>query len=184
MNTQYESPVAPAAVPCLVHAERSGWSAAILALLVLSGCGGGSDGGSPAIDTTAPSVPQAVTAVAESATQVRITWSASIDTGQGVAGYRVYRDGVAAPIATVTSGTTHTDTGLLPSTRYSYSVTAFDRSSPTNESARIDRRRGDDAERHEPAQAGDGACVHEPAGVPVPRAGAAGAGRRLDVVRR
>lgn len=134
MNIQYESPVAPATVPGLFRAVQAGWPAAVIALLVLSGCGGGNDGGATAVDTTAPSVPQSVTAVAESATQVRITWSASIDTGQGVAGYRVYRDGVAAPIATVTSGTTHTDTGLLPSTQYSYSVTAFDRSSPANES--------------------------------------------------
>ncbi len=135
MNTRYELPLAPAAAPGLGRAEQAGRLATVLVLLVLSGCGGGNGDGSPAVDTTAPSVPQSVTAVVESATQVRITWNASTDSGSGVAGYRVYRDGAATPIATVTNGNTHTDTGLLASTRYSYSVTAFDRSIPANESA-------------------------------------------------
>lgn len=123
----------PATAFSLSRTLRAGWPAALL-LVAVGGCGGGGSS-APRVDTTAPSVPQSVTAVAESAARVRVTWSASIDTGTGVAGYRVYRDGVAPPIATVTSGTTHTDTGLSPSTRYSYSVTAFDRSSPANESA-------------------------------------------------
>jgi glucose/arabinose dehydrogenase len=106
-----------------------------LALVAVGGCGGGGNDGSRAVDTAAPSVPQSVTATAESATQVRITWNASTDTGSGVAGYHVYRDGASAPIATITSGTTHTDTGLVPSTQYSYSITAFDGANPTNESA-------------------------------------------------
>ena len=127
----------PKAASGLIGARRATCLAAVLALVAVGGCGGGgNDGCVPArIDTTAPSVPQSVTAVAESDTQVRITWGASIDSGSGVAGYRVYRGGIATAIATVTSGTTHVDTGLVPSTRYSYSITAFDRSSPANESA-------------------------------------------------
>ncbi len=131
MDTRCAASRAPAAFS-LSRTPRAGWAAVFL-LAAIGGCGGGSS--SPGTDTTAPSVPQSVTAIGESATQVRITWNASTDSGTGVAGYRVYRDGAAAAIATVTSGTTHVDTGLLPSTRYSYSVTAFDRSSPANESA-------------------------------------------------
>ena len=136
MSTRFASPVTPKAASDLIGARRATCIAAVLALVALGGCGGGNDGSSPpGIDTTAPSVPQSVTAVAESDTQVRITWGASIDSGSGVAGYLVYRGGIAPAIATVTSGTTHVDTGLVPSTRYSYSITAFDRSSPANESA-------------------------------------------------
>ena len=134
MNTRRVAFWTRAAAFSLVRAPRAGWPAVLL-LVAVGGCGGGGDSSAPRVDSTAPSVPQAVTAVAESATQARITWSASTDSGTGVAGYRIYRDGAAAAIATVTSGTTYTDTGLVPSTRYSYSVTAFDRSSPANESA-------------------------------------------------
>lgn len=73
--------------------------------------------------------------MAQSATAVRVTWAASTDSGSGVAGYRIYRDGGAAPVATVSGGTTHVDDGLAPATVYSYTVTAFDRASPANESA-------------------------------------------------
>ncbi len=50
--------------------------------------------------------------------------------GGGVAGYRIYRNGSAV---TTTGGTTYTDTGLQPSTSYTYTVTAFDAAG--NESA-------------------------------------------------
>jgi glucose/arabinose dehydrogenase len=115
----------------------------MLALLaVLGGCGGDGKGGGrdnddppPVADTTAPSVPQSLAATAQSATQVQLTWTESTDTGTGVAGYRVYRDGAAAPVASVTSGTSYTDTGLTAQTQYSYTVSAFDAANPTNESA-------------------------------------------------
>ena len=141
MNTSTAIGFPPRSRP---RARRS-WTVPVLAVLLallalLGGCGGGDGGGGddnepPVSDTTAPSVPQGVTATAESATSVKLSWTASTDSGSGVAGYKVYRDGAATPVATVTSGTTHTDSGLTGGTQYSYTVTAFDNASPANESA-------------------------------------------------
>ncbi len=88
----------------------------------------------PAADTTAPSVPQGVTATAQSDTSILVSWTASTDVGTGVAGYRVFRNGDAAVLATVTA-TTYTDTNLAPNTSYSYTVRAFDGATPANVSA-------------------------------------------------
>ena len=77
-----------------------------------------------ASDTQAPSVPQSVAAVANSATSVTVTWAASSD-NVGVAGYDVFRG--TSKVATVGGSTTSfTDTTALPSTTYSYTVDAFD----------------------------------------------------------
>lgn len=107
----------------------------------LVACGGGSDGDDPptppppAADTTPPTVPGDVTVAAQSPTQIRVTWTASTDTGgTGVAGYRVYRDGGAIPIASVTS-TSYTDNDVVAGGTYAYTVRAFDRATPANVSA-------------------------------------------------
>ena len=76
-------------------------------------------------DTTAPSVPTGLAATATGPDTVDLSWTASSD-DIGVAGYNVYRDGATTPLATVTSGTTYTDTGLTASTAYTYTVSAFD----------------------------------------------------------
>jgi uncharacterized repeat protein (TIGR03806 family) len=87
-------------------------------------------------DTTAPTVPAGVTATALSLTDIRIDWSASTDQGgAGLAGYRIYRNGSSSIVATVTSGTTYTDSGLAPNTTYSYQVRAIDAATPPNASA-------------------------------------------------
>jgi uncharacterized repeat protein (TIGR03806 family) len=113
-------------------------SAALISCLLAAACGGGGggSGGSnpPPTDTTPPTAPQSVTATALSATEVRVTWQASTDVGTGVAGYRVFRNGAATPVATA-SGTTYTDTSLAPVTQYTYTVRAFDGATPPNESA-------------------------------------------------
>jgi chitodextrinase len=80
-------------------------------------------------DTTPPSVPGTLTASAASSTQVDLTWGAATD-NVGVVGYLVERcSGVGctgfAPVATRT-GTSFSDTGLAPSTSYSYRVRAAD----------------------------------------------------------
>jgi uncharacterized repeat protein (TIGR03806 family) len=110
-------------------------------VLLLAGCGGGDDSGPgpnpvppPPADTTPPTVPQGLTATAQSATEIALTWAASTDAGTGVAGYRVFRDAGATAIATVTV-TNYTDTNLAAGTNYSYSVRAFDGATPANESA-------------------------------------------------
>jgi chitodextrinase len=81
--------------------------------------GGGSSG-----DTQAPSTPTNVTASADSATAATVQWSGSTD-NVGVAGYTIRRGstvvGTVGP--TVRS---FTNTGLAPSTTYSYTVDAFD----------------------------------------------------------
>ncbi len=113
-------------------------------LLAVAGCGGGGDGNGGGVvtpppvpvDSTPPSVPMNVTAVTQSATTVLVSWGASTDAGAGLAGYRVFRNGGATPVATVMPPTvTFTDTGLTPSTQYSYTVSAFDLASPANTSA-------------------------------------------------
>src|SRR6266853_2273684 len=76
----------------------------------------------PPPDTTPPSVPTGLTASAVSSSQINLSWAASSD-NVGVSGYRVFRDGTQ--IAT-TSATSFPNTGLSPSTTYSYTVAAFD----------------------------------------------------------
>lgn len=107
----------------------------------LTACGGGGDSGGgggtppPTGDTTPPSVPANVVATAPSPTQVQLTWTASTDTGgSGLAGYRVYRDGSATPLASPTTNS-YTDSTVVASTTYSYRVRAFDAATPANESA-------------------------------------------------
>jgi chitodextrinase len=75
-------------------------------------------------DTQAPSVPTGLTASASSATLVNLAWQPSSD-NVGVAGYDIYRDN--ALITTVTGDTlSFTDTTVLDSSTYAYTVDAFD----------------------------------------------------------
>ncbi len=80
----------------------------------------GGGGGLP--DTSPPSVPTDLVAVADGQTAIRLTWRTSSDDVR-VTGYRILRDGAA--IATV-SETTYTDRNLSPATTYRYQVVAFD----------------------------------------------------------
>jgi hypothetical protein len=88
----------------------------------------------PPTDTTAPSVPANLQATAISSSRIDLTWNASTDNagGSGLAGYRIYRDGGATPIASVTT-TTYSNTGLTANTSYSYQVRSYDNAG--NESA-------------------------------------------------
>ena len=74
-------------------------------------------------DTQAPTVPTNLTATVVSSSQITVSWTASTD-NVGVAGYKVFRG--ATQVGTVTSGTTYQDTGLTPSTAYTYTVSAYD----------------------------------------------------------
>ena len=84
-------------------------------------------------DLLAPTPPLNLVANAVSSTQVDLSWTASTD-NVGVAGYRVYRDGVE--IATPT-GTSYTDRSVAAGTAYTYTVRAYDAagnlSEPSNE---------------------------------------------------
>jgi chitodextrinase len=73
-------------------------------------------------DTTAPSTPAGLGASAVTSTSLTLSWNAATD-NVGVTGYRVYSNGtlVASP-----GGTSASITGLLASTLYSFTVSAFD----------------------------------------------------------
>jgi len=73
-------------------------------------------------DTTAPGVPAALSATPVSESQINLTWSPPSDES-GITGYRIYREGIQ--IATSVEPR-YADTGLSPSTTYSYTVSAFD----------------------------------------------------------
>jgi hypothetical protein len=83
-------------------------------------------------DTTPPSVPTGLGATVVSSSEIDLAWTASHD-DVAVAGYRVYRDGT---LVHTTFATSVADTGLPPSTSYSYTVAAFDyASNPSAQSA-------------------------------------------------
>ena len=73
-------------------------------------------------DSQPPSVPSNIQAAAQTPTTIKVSWTASTD-NIGVAGYRVYRNGHETGTLSATS---FTDTGLTPSTTYSYILSAYD----------------------------------------------------------
>jgi chitodextrinase len=80
----------------------------------------------PVVTPPAPPTTPVLTALAISSTQVNLSWTASTYSGGSIAGYYIYRsDKGTQPYATVTSGTTWGESGLTPSTSYTYSVEAF-----------------------------------------------------------
>jgi YD repeat-containing protein len=81
-------------------------------------------------DTIPPSVPIGLSGTAVSATQINLTWTASTDTGgSGLAGYKIYRGG--AQIGTSTTAS-YSDTTVVGSSSYSYTVAAYDNASNTS----------------------------------------------------
>ena len=85
------------------------------------------------LDTTAPTVPTGVNGnVSTSPFQIALSWTASVDTGSGVGGYDVFRNGTQ--IGTSTS-TAYTDTTMACTTQYNYTVAAYDNAVPPNVSA-------------------------------------------------
>src|SRR5262249_15055293 len=80
---------------------------------------GGDFGGAPVNTITAPTN---LTSTGATTTEIDLAWSPSTATA-GVAGYNVFRNGTAVGTSTTTS---FADTGLTPSTTYTYAVTAFD----------------------------------------------------------
>jgi hypothetical protein len=74
-------------------------------------------------DTIAPSVPAGLGAASVGASQVNLSWSASTD-NVGVTAYKVYRGG--SLIATLGNVTIYSDSGLIASSTYGYTVSACD----------------------------------------------------------
>ena len=73
-------------------------------------------------DTTAPSAPASLTAVAHNSTEIDLSWLPSTD-NVAVAGYQVFRNGTQ--IAT-TASTTYADTPIAPASTNAYYVVAID----------------------------------------------------------
>ena len=76
----------------------------------------------PARPGATPPTPPANLSATPGDTQIALSWEASSD-DVGVAGYRVYRDGVRVAR---TTGTSYLDTGLTDGSPYSYYVVAYD----------------------------------------------------------
>ena len=80
-------------------------------------------------DIEAPSIPQNVVATPNSATQITITWDVSTD-NVGVVAYQLYRDDIPIDLGIPTN--LFVDTGLSPSTQFSYEVSASDAAGNTS----------------------------------------------------
>ena len=76
-------------------------------------------------DTTPPSIPGGLNMLVATPNQINISWSASTDTGgSGVAGYRLYTNGVQFATTTATS---YSWTNLAASTQYCITIAAYDK---------------------------------------------------------
>jgi chitodextrinase len=73
-------------------------------------------------DTVAPTVPVGLSAIPVSSSEIDLSWSTSTD-NVGVVGYEVFENNIF--IAT-TSVAAYKDTGLMPSSEYTYAVSAYD----------------------------------------------------------
>ena len=73
-------------------------------------------------DTTPPSAPGPLSSSAVTANSVTLSWAAATD-DRAIGGYQIVRDGT---VVGSTGDTSYTDTGLSPSTSYSYTVHAVD----------------------------------------------------------
>jgi chitodextrinase len=90
--------------------------------------GGSACGGfNPPGDTINPTTPPNFSVVYTSATSTSVSWSASTDSGgSGLAGYRVYRDGILISGSTPISAATYQDTSVAVNTAHSYYAVAVD----------------------------------------------------------
>src|SRR5262245_59266314 len=75
-------------------------------------------------------MPTGLTSSAAGCSHINLSWTASTDTGgSGLAGYKVFRNGVQ--IAT-TSVASYNSTGLAASSSYSFTVAAYDNAGNTS----------------------------------------------------
>ena len=74
-------------------------------------------------DTQAPTIPTNVQATVTSQSTITVTWTAATD-NVGVTAYRLTRNGTV--LSASPAGTSYQDTGLSPSTLYTYTVAALD----------------------------------------------------------
>jgi chitodextrinase len=118
------------------------WQFLPVAGQVLQDTGTGSCHGAPAPDSTAPAAPTGLTASSPSGSRVELNWTAGSD-NVGIAGYRVFRNGVEVG---TTSATSWTDTTVTPATTYTYHLVAYDAAnnvSPPSSTASVTTRPAD-----------------------------------------
>lgn len=118
-NTKYKAVIAeaPATVTAGQLIIRLGPVAGIARVEAIEVLGGG------ASDTQPPTAPSSMTFTAVTSNSVTVNWGASTD-NVGVTGYRLARS--ASVIGTTSGALSFTETGLSPSTSYTYSVVALD----------------------------------------------------------
>jgi hypothetical protein len=78
---------------------------------------------SATVDRTKPTTPTSLAATPVSTTEINLSWVKSTDTGTGVKGYRIYKNG---RYSSSTTSTTFKSTGLNDKTSYSFAVSAYD----------------------------------------------------------
>ncbi|MBX2867727.1 MAG: fibronectin type III domain-containing protein, partial [Acidiferrobacterales bacterium] len=89
-----------------------------------------------AIDSQPPSMPTNLDSSAVTSAALTISWDVSIDYGfSGLQGYRIYRDNVL--LATVPNNV-FTDSGLIASTSYTYTVEALDNEGNVSPAAELE----------------------------------------------
>jgi chitinase len=76
-----------------------------------------------ATDTVAPTVPTGLRQSGATSSSISLQWDPSSDSGSGVAGYDVFRDGV---LVATPATTAYTDNGLPADSAYAYTVRARD----------------------------------------------------------
>jgi chitodextrinase len=104
-----------------LHATSYDWEFAPIAGATFTDTGSDTCAGA-VTDTTPPSAPANLSAIAPSGSQVDLSWTASTD-NVGVTGYDVLRDGTRIA-TTTTSG--YTDTSVTAGTTYTYTAKARD----------------------------------------------------------
>ena len=79
-------------------------------------------------DTVAPTVPTGLNVSTLTSSNVTLRWTASSDSGSGIAGYIIKRNGGTLPLTATTTGTgvTFNDTSVIPGYGYYYQVAAYD----------------------------------------------------------
>lgn len=85
-------------------------------------------------DVEPPTVPENLSAVPLSPSQVKLSWSPSLDNLNKIA-YRIYRNGAIIAGTVRTSYTDGVFSPLQPNTKYTYTITAYDSSPARNQSA-------------------------------------------------
>jgi chitodextrinase len=151
------SPVTTTVTVATITLQATSAGSSALSLAAVCGSGDFSSDCSAAYDSTTnandlgavaganfvvnPIVPAApvLSITGSTSTSISLSWTVPADAngttnGPGIAGYKIYRNSSSTALATVTSGTTYTDSSLTPNTTYSYTIVAYDKGTPVQTS--------------------------------------------------